>query len=50
LQQVERHKDQAEGNFTLYFGGYGFVGRAYQGKDVVFRLVIEYSSLWDFGP
>jgi hypothetical protein len=27
-----------------------FVGLAYQGKDVVFRVVIEYSSLWDFGP
>jgi hypothetical protein len=28
-----------------------FVGRAYyQGKDVVFRFIIEYSSLRDFGP
>jgi hypothetical protein len=27
-----------------------FVGLAYQGKDIVFRLVIEYSSLRDFGP
>ncbi len=23
---------------------------AYQGKDIVFRFVIEYSSLRDFGP
>jgi hypothetical protein len=23
---------------------------AYQGKDIVFRLIIEYSSLRDFGP
>ncbi len=27
-----------------------FVGLAYQGKDVVFRCIIEYSSLRDFGP
>ncbi len=27
-----------------------FVGLAYQGKDVVFRFIIEYSSLMDFGP
>jgi hypothetical protein len=27
-----------------------FVGLAYQGKDIVFRLIIEYSSLMDFGP
>jgi hypothetical protein len=23
---------------------------AYQGKDIVFRFIIEYSSLMDFGP
>jgi hypothetical protein len=23
---------------------------AYQGKDIVFRFIIEYSSLRDFGP
>jgi hypothetical protein len=29
-----------------------FVGLAYQGKDIVFTFIIEYSSssLWDFGP
>jgi hypothetical protein len=27
-----------------------FVGLAYQGKDIVFRFLIEYSSLRDFGP
>ncbi len=27
-----------------------FIGLAYVGKDIVFRLVIEYSSLRDFGP
>jgi hypothetical protein len=26
------------------------VGLAYQGKDIVFRFIIEYSSLMDFGP
>jgi hypothetical protein len=28
----------------------GFVGLAYQGKAIVFRFIIEYSSLRDFGP
>jgi hypothetical protein len=27
-----------------------FIGLAYQGKNIVFRFVIEYSSLRDFGP
>jgi hypothetical protein len=27
-----------------------FVGLAYQGKDIVFRFSMEYSSLRDFGP
>jgi hypothetical protein len=27
-----------------------FVDFAYQGRDIVFRLIIEYSSLKDFGP
>jgi hypothetical protein len=26
-----------------------FVGFAYQGKDIVFRFIIEYSRLRDFG-
>jgi hypothetical protein len=29
---------------------YYFVGLAYQGQDIVFRLIIENSSLRDFGP
>jgi hypothetical protein len=29
---------------------YLFIGLAYQGKDIVFGFVIEYSSLRDFGP
>jgi hypothetical protein len=27
-----------------------FVGLVYQGKDIVFIIIIEYSSLRDFGP
>jgi len=27
-----------------------FIGLAYQGKDIVFKFIIEYSSLRDFGP
>jgi hypothetical protein len=27
-----------------------FVGLAYQGKDIVFRFITEYSSSMDFGP
>jgi hypothetical protein len=27
-----------------------FVGFAYQGKDIVFRFIIEHGSLRDFGP
>jgi hypothetical protein len=27
-----------------------FIGLSYQGKDIVFRFLIECSSLWDFGP
>jgi hypothetical protein len=29
---------------------HGFVGLAYQGKDIVLRFIIEYNSLRDFGP
>jgi hypothetical protein len=27
-----------------------FVGFAYQGKDIAFRFIVEYSNLMDFGP
>jgi hypothetical protein len=27
-----------------------FIGLAYQGKDTVFRFIIEYSNPMDFGP
>jgi hypothetical protein len=32
------------------FNFFDFVGLAYQGKDIVLRFIIEYSSLRDFGP
>jgi len=35
---------------ALVLWGRGSGGLAYQGKDTVFRLIIEYSSLRDFGP
>jgi hypothetical protein len=39
------------GNILLYIKeGCLFVGLAYQEKDVVFRFIIEYSSLMDFDP
>jgi hypothetical protein len=28
----------------------GIIGLAYQGRDIVFRFIIEYSSLRDFAP
>jgi hypothetical protein len=37
-------------SLTIHHIGIMFVGIAYQGKDSVFRLIIEYSSLRDFGP
>jgi hypothetical protein len=27
-----------------------FIGLAYQGKDIVFRFIVEYSNVRDFGP
>jgi hypothetical protein len=30
--------------------GLAWPGLAYQGKDIVFRFIIEYRSLRDFGP
>ncbi len=36
-----------QGSCTLFVH---FVGLAYQGKDIVFRFIIEYSGLRDFGP
>jgi hypothetical protein len=34
----------------LIFGNTSFVVVALVGKDIVFRFIIEYSSLRDFGP
>jgi len=38
------------GGFSLVYMYYKFIGLAYQGLDIVFRFIIEYSSLMDFGP
>jgi hypothetical protein len=35
---------------NLWKFGAVFVGLAYKGKGIVFRFIIEYSSLRDFGP
>jgi hypothetical protein len=35
---------------TNSYKEWSFLGLAYQGQDIVFRFIIEYSSLWDFGP
>jgi hypothetical protein len=29
---------------------YKLIGLAHQGKDIVFRFIIEYNSVRDFGP
>jgi hypothetical protein len=43
LEKKPRKKEEA--NWV------GFIGLAYQGKkDIVFRFIIEYSTLRDFGP
>ncbi len=34
---------------TIQHKGF-FFGLAYKGKDIVFRFIIKYSSLRDFGP
>jgi len=39
------HKTNCLTHFSAYF-----VGHALIGKDIVFRFMIEYSSLRDFGP
>jgi hypothetical protein len=38
------------GSYISRTGSQSFVGLAYQGKYIVFRSIIEYSSLMDFGP
>jgi hypothetical protein len=38
------------GHLSELESGALFIGFAYQGKDVVFRFIIEYSSLKDLGP
>jgi hypothetical protein len=51
IAMVKEHRSFHSMNL-LYFvpSPHPFVCLAYQGKDIVFRFVIEYSSLRDFGP
>jgi hypothetical protein len=44
------HSIQVEKSPFGFHYYYYFVGLAYQCKDIVFRFIIEYSSLRDFGP
>jgi hypothetical protein len=37
-------------SFQMYQQVDFFIALGYQGKDIVFRFTIEYSSLRDFGP
>ncbi len=49
----ERHTQRRKAvNFIIsVWHNYGFVGLAYQRKDIiVFRFILEYGSLRDFGP
>jgi hypothetical protein len=41
---------QQRNYFDLVFFFFFFWGIAYQGKDIVFKFIIEYTSLRDFGP
>jgi hypothetical protein len=34
----------------VFLHTYDFVGLAYQGNKIVFRFIIQYSSLMDLGP
>jgi hypothetical protein len=49
LKQTQDIKNRGMIPNSIYFGS-SFICLAYQGKDIVFRLVVEYSSLRDFGP
>jgi hypothetical protein len=37
---------EGEGDINFF----PFIGIVYQGKDMMFRFIVEYSSLMDFGP
>jgi hypothetical protein len=53
------HKDPCKAlGWEMIYGNLGerefalgsLIGLAYQGWDIVFRVIIEYSNLMDFGP
>jgi hypothetical protein len=48
---IGRDDDDDDGGTKRSPSGVYFIGLvAYQGKDIVFRFIIEYHSLMDFGP
>jgi len=49
LKQTQDIKNRGMIPNSIYFGN-SFICLAYQGKDIVIRFVVEYSSLRDFGP
>jgi hypothetical protein len=49
-QQIEQENSIPKRKNTLKWLELAFVGLAYRGKDIVFRFIIEYCSLRDFGP
>jgi hypothetical protein len=49
LQQIEQENSIPKRKNTLKWLELAFVSLAYQGKDIVFRFIIEYCSLRDFG-
>jgi hypothetical protein len=50
LRSYNRLDCKELGMYILSFQVLSFVGLAYQGEDIAFRFIIEYSSLRDFGP
>jgi hypothetical protein len=44
-----KYTPQISGRVFLFFSFFNFVGLALVGKDIVFRFIIGYSSLRDFG-
>jgi hypothetical protein len=47
--EVNRQSKKIPDNPTQPSNVFFFIGLAYQGKDIVFRFIIEYNSLMDFG-
>jgi hypothetical protein len=46
--ELEEEESYNKNIFVSLFYVFFFIGVAYQGKDIVFRFIVEYSSLRDF--